>query len=110
MQGRRDGAGAPGLAQDLRAKRHRARLPHLHLRLRMLRLQKRPPLRLRVPIRGKPHVQDQSTLGLLLVLSAKNKKQNKIVTPFLFDCCFSLAFLFSSDVWFQPQKCISTVS
>jgi hypothetical protein len=81
MQGRRDGAGAPGLAQDLRAQRHRARLPHMCVCLRVLRLQKRPPLRVRVPIRGKPHVQDQPTLGLLLVLSAK-KNKNKIMTLF----------------------------
>lgn len=74
MQGWRDGASAPGLAQDLRAQRHRARLPHLRLRLWVLCLQKRPPLRVRVPIRGKPHVQDQSSLGLLLVLSAKKIK------------------------------------
>jgi hypothetical protein len=69
MQGWSDGADPPGLAQDLRPQHHRAHGPHLHLLLWVLRLQKRSPLHVRVPIRGKPHVQDKPTLGLLLVLS-----------------------------------------
>ena len=69
VQGWRDGADPPGLAQDLHPQRRRARRPHLHLLLWVLRLQKRSPFHVRVPIWGKPHVQDKPTLGLLLVLS-----------------------------------------
>lgn len=68
VQGRGDGEGEGGLAQDLGAQRHGAGGAHLHLRLRLLRLQERPPLRLRVPLRGKPHAQDPPPMGLLLVL------------------------------------------
>jgi hypothetical protein len=73
VQGRRHGAHAPGLAQGLRAHGPPPRRAHLRLRLRMLRLQERSPLRLRLPVRGEPHVQDQSTLGLLLVRALLGK-------------------------------------
>ena len=69
VQGWRNGADPPGLAQDLGPQRHRPHRPHLHLLLWVLRLQKRSPFHVRVPIWGKPHVQDKPTLGLLLVLS-----------------------------------------
>ncbi|KAL5662662.1 hypothetical protein ACJX0J_029787, partial [Zea mays] len=65
VQGRRDGAGAPRLAQDLCARRRRARRSRLHLLMRVLCLQERSPLPVPVPIRGKPNVQDKPTLGLL---------------------------------------------
>jgi hypothetical protein len=67
VQGRRDGAGAPRLAQDLCARRRRARRSRLHLLMRVLCLQERSPLPVPVPIRGKPNVQDKPTLGLLVL-------------------------------------------
>jgi hypothetical protein len=81
MQGWSDGADPPGLAQDLRPQHHRAHGPHLHLLLWVLRLQKRSPLHVRVPIRGKPHVQDKPTLGLLLVLSKTKSVFNLFFFP-----------------------------
>ncbi|XP_040379893.1 tetraspanin-6 isoform X2 [Oryza brachyantha] len=67
VQGRGDGEGEGGLAQGVGAERDGAGGAGVHLRLRLLRLPQRPPLRLRVPIRGKPHAQDPPALGLLLV-------------------------------------------
>jgi hypothetical protein len=80
VQGRRHGAGPPGLAQGLHPHDHRPRRPRLHLGLWLLRLGERSPLRV---IRGKPHLQDQSTLG-----TTTGAQRNDLFVWFIYSVSF----------------------
>lgn len=69
------GAGEAGLAQHHHPQRHRPCYAHSHLLVWVLCFPKCPPCRVREPIRGKPNVEDQSTMGLLLVICLRTMMQ-----------------------------------